>query len=192
MKTSKKLQLIFPVLWLAGFTFISCENLPKSRDSKGAAEVQNKENFGKAMKKDAAFAVEVADAGMFEIKLGELAQTNATSEAVKKFGREMVKNHKMLNEELTSVAESKNIVLPLSLSEKNQDAYNELSAKKGTEFDKVYTDWTVKDHKKAVGVFEKEADKGEDPDLKTWAMSKLTILNHHLEMAEELQKDLQK
>ncbi len=41
----------------------------------------------------------------------------------------------------------------------------------------------VKDHKEDIDAFKKEADKGNDPDLKQWASGKVPTLEHHLDMA---------
>jgi putative membrane protein len=48
----------------------------------------------------------------------------------------------------------------------------------------------VKDHKKDIDLFEREANNGEDADLKSWASGKLPTLKHHLEMAEKMQSAL--
>jgi len=46
----------------------------------------------------------------------------------------------------------------------------------------------VKDHKDDIDAFQKEADKGEDPDIKQWAAGKLSTLEHHLDMAKTAEK----
>jgi putative membrane protein len=46
----------------------------------------------------------------------------------------------------------------------------------------------VKDHKDAVDKFKKQAEKGEDADLKSWAAGKVAALEHHLEMAKAAEK----
>jgi putative membrane protein len=47
----------------------------------------------------------------------------------------------------------------------------------------------VSAHKDAVSLFERYAKGGEDPNLKDWAGKTLPSLRHHLEMAEELDKN---
>ncbi|HSC37010.1 MAG TPA: DUF4142 domain-containing protein, partial [Chitinophagaceae bacterium] len=158
-------------------TMAACNN---STDSKKEAEKQNDSTFGNKgtgtaagdsadMKKDASFAVAAADGGMLEVQLGQLAQTNGSSAAIKSFGKEMVADHGKANQELAALAQTKGIVLPTSLSAKHQDTYNDLAAKKGVDFDKAYADLMVSDHKEDIDEFQKEADKGNDPDIKAWA-----------------------
>jgi putative membrane protein len=118
------------------------------------------------------------------VQLGKLALTNSSAPAVKKFANMMIEDHTKANAELKALAEKKNITVPAVLSNKNQDDYNDLSKKKGADFDKAYTSFMVKDHKDDIDEFKKEADKGTDADLKDWASGKVPVLQHHLEMAQ--------
>lgn len=169
-------------------------------DSKEIAEDQNDEKFDKskdadaypALEKDAEFAVKVADGGLLEVRLGELAQSNAASPDVKKFGQRMITDHGKANEELKALAQQKNISLPATLSNKNQEKYDDLAKKTGVEFDKAYCNLMVKDHKDDIDEFKKQADKGNDPELKSWASEKLPTLENHLTMIESMQDVIKK
>jgi putative membrane protein len=133
---------------------------------------------------DTDFATEAAQAGMLEVKLGQLAMDKSSSSDVKELGRMMVDDHTKANDELKSIAAKKNITLPATLDNKGQKHYDELSKKSGAEFDKAYTKLMVKDHKKVVADFKKEAANGKDPDLKSWAAKTAPKLEHHLSMSE--------
>lgn len=162
-----------------------------NEDSKEVAKEQNDEKFDDTnIEDDTKFAVNAADGGMLEVKLGELAETKAFSAEAKQFGKTMKEEHSKANEELKALAAQKNISLPATLSDKKQEKYDELAKKTGKDFDKEYIDFMVKDHKDDIDAFEKEADKGKDADLKNWAAAKLPTLRHHLEMAEGAQESL--
>src|SRR5215217_2395608 len=75
---------------------------------------------------DRTFARDAADAGMLEVKLGELAQKNGNSAEVKKLGSHMITDHTKANDELKALAKKKGIALPTALSDKHQEKYNEL------------------------------------------------------------------
>lgn len=168
--------------------FTAC-NSNKSEDSKEVAEEQNEAKLDTtALEDDSEFAVAAADGGMMEVKLGELAQTNAASADVKKFGQMMVTDHGKAGEELKTLAGQKNITLPASLSDDKQKHYDDLAKKKGKEFDKAYVSFMVDDHKEDISEFEEAAKDAKDPDVKAWAEGKLPTLKHHLEMAEALNK----
>jgi putative membrane protein len=154
-------------------------------DSKEVAEETNKDTFEDTdTKRDAEFAVAAADGGLLEVRLGELAVSQASAASVKKFGQSMIDDHSKANEELKALAAKKNIALPTSLSEKNQKKYDELSGKSGAEFDKAYASFMVDDHKEDIEEFKKEAEKGNDADVKAWASGKIPVLEHHLMMAQ--------
>lgn len=155
-----------------------------STDSKKQAMNQNDSTLDSTnTKKDAAFAVAAADGGMLEVQLGKLAQDNASSASVKAFGKEMVTDHSKANDELVALAQKKGIAVPSTLSDKSQKTYNDLAAKKGADFDKAYAALMVSDHKEDIGDFQKEANDGNDADIKAWAQGKLPVLQHHLDMA---------
>lgn len=166
--------------------FSSC-NSNKSEDSKEVAEDLNEQKFDSTkIEDDTEFAVEVADEGLLEVKLGELAQTNGASSAVKEFGKMMVTAHSKANEELTALASQKNISLPLSLSADNQKKVDELTSKKGKDFDKAYAALMVDDHKDDLEEFQEAAKEGIDPEVKAWAAGKVATLQQHLEKAQAL------
>jgi putative membrane protein len=166
------MKKIFTLLYASAFTLslVSCGNQAKQEDAKDVAEDTNEEKFDDSkIEKDTEFAVKVADAGMLEVELGKLAQTNGSHPEVKKFAQMMVDDHTAANNELKTVAQQKNITLPAAMGEKCQKKYNDLAEKKGEEFDKDYISFMVSDHKDVVDMFEKEAENGNDPDLKAWA-----------------------
>ena len=162
-------------------------------DSKKMAKDQNDEKFDDSdIKKDAKFAVNAADGGMLEVEVGKLAASKGSSKVVKDFAKHLVEDHSKANEELKALALSKSISLPEALSEKNQKKYDKLNEKSGAEFDKDFIDLMVSDHKDDIDLFEKEADKGNDPELKSFAAGKLPTLKHHLQMAEDAKAALKK
>ena len=162
-------------------------------DAKKEAKAANDSTFDtSSVKKDASFAVDVADAGMLEVQLGKLAATNASSARVKDFGKQMVTDHSKANDELMALAKTKGITLPATLSDKSQKAYNDLSSKMGADFDKAYMDAQVDGHKDVVDMLQKESDKGEDADIKAWAQGKLPTVQHHLDMAKQIKDGLKK
>jgi putative membrane protein len=180
MKNIVKLT-IFGVM----FALAACG--PRRDDSKKEAEKANDEKLQKSdLKKDADWAVGVADAGMLEVRVAELAKNNSTSSDVRSFAEMMLKDHTAANDELKKLASQKSITLPTNLSNKSQNKYDDLAKKKGKDFDDAYTDMMVDDHKKTVDEFKKEADKGEDTEIKSWASEKLSTLEHHLDMAKQI------
>jgi len=134
---------------------------------------------------DQTFMIKAAQGGMAEVELGNLAKSNAQSDAVKQFGQRMVDDHTKANDELKSIAAQKNVTLPTSLDAKDQATKDKLSSLHGAAFDKAYMSDMVKDHRKDISEFQKEADNGKDPDVKAFAGKTLPILQEHLRLAEK-------
>jgi putative membrane protein len=165
----------------------------KQEDSKEIAEEQNEDRTeGTDIKRDTDFAVEAADGGMLEVQLGTFAAANAASADVKKFGQMMVDDHTKANDELKTLANQKGIALPATLSDKHQKKYDDLVSKKGADFDEEYMEFMVKDHEEDIDAFEKEANDGNDAELKSWASEKVATLRHHLDMAKSTRDAVKK
>jgi putative membrane protein len=199
----KKTSGLFMVL-VGTIMFSSCGD--GSSDSKKQADSANTANIDSAklrdttsepvhmadLKQDAEFAVAAADGGMLEVALGKLAVKKGVSQAVKKLGAQMVTDHSKANMELKALAIEKHIVLPDEMSNKCQKQVSDLDEKKGKDFDKAYADLMVTDHKGDIDEFKKESEKGNDAQVSGWAKDKIPLLEHHLMMAEETQKKLEK
>ena len=133
---------------------------------------------------DSQFAGKAAIGGMAEVKLGQLAQRNASSGDVKAFGQKMIADHTKAAEKLKDVASKDNISLPTNLDAKENATYDRLSKLQGSDFDRAYMQDMVKDHKMDVAEFHKEANSGRNPDLKNFASETLPTLQEHLRLAE--------
>lgn len=138
-----------------------------------------------ASNKDLKFAKAAADAGMMEVKLGRLAATKGATEDVRTLGGHMVDDHTNANNELMALASKKGISLPFGLSDRAQKAYDKLAKKQGEDFDRAYSKRMVKDHKKVIALFKREAEKGGDIELVSFAKSTMPVLEHHLQMSKE-------
>jgi putative membrane protein len=135
---------------------------------------------------DTKFAMMAAMDGMTEVELGRLAVQKGMSDAVKQFGQRMIDDHTNANQQLMQLASTKGITLPTTLDAKHAAMVQKFQSLNGAEFDRQYAKAMVSDHKKAVAMFQKEADKGMDADLKAFASQTLPTLQGHLSMAQAL------
>ncbi len=148
----------------------------------GRDAAQNRSGAGDASQ-DMKFAKSAAMGALTEVKLAELALERASSQSVKDFAQKMQKDHSQASEELKSIAGNKGISLPQELDKKHQKVYNKLSQLSGTEFDAAYMKFMEKDHREDVKQFEKQANKGQDQELREFASKYLPHLREHLQMA---------
>ena len=191
-------KMIFGSLLLAGF-IVACNNnktdsTASTTDSSAIVKDSTTAPADTAAanntSKDADFVMAAADGGMTEVKLSQLAKTNASAAAVKSLADMMIADHTKAGDELKSIAAKNNISVPAALSADSQKAYDELATKKGADFDKAYMDKMEKDHKRAIELFKKEANSGMNADLKTFAVNTLPTLNHHMDMVNSTKKGM--
>jgi putative membrane protein len=137
---------------------------------------------------DQHFVMEAAKGGLAEVELGKLASDKASSDQVKQFGKRMVDDHSKANDELKSLAQSKNITLPTQVDPKDKAFVDRLSKLSGEQFDRAYMRHMLADHRKDVNAFRTESQSGKDPEVKAWAAKTLPTLEEHLKQAQETNK----
>lgn len=136
------------------------------------------------------FAENAAEAGVLEVDLGKLAVQKGASDQVKQFGMRMVDDHSKAGDELNEIAAKDNLAVPFQVNAGDQSIVDRLSKLTGDAFDRAYLRQMVTDHEKAVALFQREASNGTNPDLKTWAMTTLPMLQDHLRQARETETRL--
>ncbi len=182
-------KLFITAFTCASILLTACGDNTDNKDAKDVAKEENDRKFDSTnIEDDTKFAVALADGSMFEVEASKLALKNASAANVKEFAETMVKDHSAANSELTELAAKKNISLPMALSDAKQKKFSDLSKLKGAEFDKAFTDCMVDEHKDAVDLLQKEADKGNDADLRNFAATKLPTIQHHHEMIKSIKE----
>jgi putative membrane protein len=132
---------------------------------------------------DSAFVMKAAMGGMTEVSAGNAAQQNAQHDRVKAYGAMMVRDHSSANQELMGLASGRGMTVPTTLPPDKQNHVAELQKMQGRAFDNHYMGMMVTDHKKTIADFEKQANGGNDPELKAWAAKMLPALKMHLDSA---------
>ena len=153
-------------------------------------ESKQGQNKGGLAQGDRKFVMEAAHGNMAEVELGKLAADKGASDAVKQFGKRMTDDHGKANGELKDFAEKKGLTLPADLDAKHKQLRDRLAKLNGADFDRAYANEMVKDHKKDVADFKREAKGAKDPDLKAWASKTLPTLEDHLKQAQDMQAQL--
>jgi putative membrane protein len=133
------------------------------------------------------FVTEAAQSDMFEIQSSQLAASKTQGD-VQKFANQMVADHTKTTDELKALAPAANAPLPTAMDSSQQSMLDKLQGMNGEEFTKQYVSDQVSAHKTAVSLFERYAKGGEDEKLKSWATQTLPTLQHHLDMANGLNR----
>ena len=132
------------------------------------------------------FWTEAAQGGLAEVALSNAALQHAQSTPVKEFAQQMVTDHTAANQELTQLASTKSVTIPTALTEKQQRDLDKLNGRSGADFDREYMKKMVADHEKMVRLFQREAERNADNDVKTFAAKHLPTLQSHLSMARTI------
>jgi putative membrane protein len=135
------------------------------------------------------FIKEAATSDMLEIEAAKVAQQKGNANE-KRFAEQMITDHTNASSELKSaVSADMKSAIPTALDDSSQKKLDKLRETREQAFASEYDPMQVSAHKDAVSLFERYANGGEDPTLKDWAGQTLPALRHHLEMAEELEKN---
>jgi putative membrane protein len=135
------------------------------------------------------FVTEAATSDMFEIQAGKLAAGRTTGD-VQSFANQMVTDHSKTTEELTGLAKSANIPLPTEMTSSQKSMMDKLNGLQGKEFAKQYMDDQVSAHKDAVSLLDRYSKGGDNAQLKAWAGTTLPVIQHHLDMAQGIYKNM--
>lgn len=134
------------------------------------------------------FVKEAALSDLTEIQTAKLAQERGDADA-KAFAAQMITDHTKTSSELKAlVAGGVKAEIPTALDEAHQKKVDKLKDAKQEDVTVDYASMQVSAHKDAVSLFERYAKGGEDEKLKDWAGKTLPHLQHHLEMAQNLNK----
>jgi putative membrane protein len=135
---------------------------------------------------DQDFIANAAKGNRAEVTLGKMVESKTKDPSVRQFAQQMVKDHTTALNELTQLAQSKNITLPEGLPDDATALQSKLSSATGKALDKDYMDSMVDDHKKDVSEFQDASQNAKDPDVKQWAAKTLPTLQAHLQKAEQV------
>lgn len=136
---------------------------------------------GGAPVNDALFAEVAAIGGMSEVTLSEIGLQRATDPELKKFSQQMIDDHNKMNQELKTLASQKRINLPRTVDARGQFCAQSLKGAPNANFDRCYAKAQLTAHMEAAAVFEAEAERGQDADMRALAAKSLTHIKEHLQ-----------
>jgi predicted outer membrane protein len=125
-----------------------------------------------------------------EIELAKIALQKSSASDVRGFAQKMVKEHGDADKKVISVAQSESIVLqPFTLSDSEKTKENELQSLSGTDFDRAYIDAMKDGHEAALAKLKSDSASTDDPHIKALIHSLLPTVQHHEDLAMNVQKE---
>ncbi|MBX4860098.1 DUF4142 domain-containing protein [Rhizobium bangladeshense] len=135
------------------------------------------------------FVLEAASSDMFEIESSKLA-LERSDDKTKPFAQQMLTDHQKTSDELKAMVTSGKAkgTIPAAMSSSHQGMLDDLKKLQGDDFTKQYHSDQEDVHEDAVDLFKRYGDEGENAELKAWAAKTRPALEHHLQMATDLNK----
>jgi putative membrane protein len=133
------------------------------------------------------FVTEAANSDLMEIAAAKIAQDKGNADE-KKFAAQMTTDHTKTTDDIKAMVQSGDVKaeIPASLDSSHQSKLDKLRDAKESDFASEYDSMQVSAHRDAVSLFERYSKSGDNPKLKNWAGKTLPTLQHHLEMAQDL------
>lgn len=133
------------------------------------------------------FVKEAAMSDMTEIAASKIGEERGNAPE-KAFSGQMITDHAKTLTELKGLVSGGEVKadIPTALDSSAQSKVDKLKNAKPADFSSDFDSMLVSAHKDAVSLFERYAKGGDNPKLKDWAGKTLPTLQHHLEMAQDL------
>ncbi len=129
---------------------------------------------------DKAFVPMVSQGGMFEVKAGQVAADQGSTQDIKDQGSTEAHDHQLVGDKLKSIASGAGLQIADGLNPQFQKKLDDLKALSGSAFDAAYLHEMDDIHKKDGAAFAKEAKSGTNPALRDFATETHRIVVRHL------------
>ncbi|MFF7410512.1 DUF4142 domain-containing protein [Streptomyces lydicus] len=120
-------------------------NLPLAGTGQAAPQASN---TGALSALDKLFLTKVRQAGLWEMPAGRLAQTHASSEAIKRAGMHLLEGHSKLDQLDREDSEALNVPIPNQATAEQQGWVEQLKNARGHAFDQLFVDLLRASHGK--------------------------------------------
>jgi putative membrane protein len=131
-----------------------------------------------------------------EIEQAKLAKQQAQDLRVKKFAETMIEEHTKANDKIIKLYKKEQLLPANSsvandLADKGAQVLSSLNNVEGRDFDKTYIDAQVQQHQEALDMIDTRLiPSAENAQLKAALEDTKTMVEHHLDMARQLQSQL--
>ncbi len=131
------------------------------------------------------FVPTAASSNLFEIESSQLALRRARDPEVRRFARQMIRDHNLATRRMASTLRSAGMpVPPPALNAKHQQMLATVEG--ASDFDAAYVNAQLMAHQEAVDLFTSYSSNGDVPQLTSFAAQTLPTLQMHLDHVQRL------
>jgi putative membrane protein len=135
---------------------------------------------------DMPFVRMAASSNVMEIRLGQIAQNQASNQAVKQFAQRMVTDHNQMQQQLRSTAASMGQNFTPTMNPQHEQEVSRLQGLNGQEFDRAYMTAMIRGHQQEVNEFQTRSQTARSVQIRNLASSSLPMLQQHLSLAVQV------
>lgn len=145
---------------------------------------------GELSAQDRTWMAQNAQTNMAEIVSGQLAAEKGTSDIIRSTGQHLMMDHQQVLNQLQTLAQSKNMALPSSPNQNQQQEAQQLRSSSGAAFDAIYVQREIQGHQLSISQTQQELRSGSDPQVKQLATAYLPKADDHLRRLRDAQQQL--
>ncbi len=134
---------------------------------------------------DKTFLVKVRQAGLWEIPAGRLAQTHASSDAVRRAGLHLLEGHSKLDQLVREDAQMLGVQLPNEATAEQQGWVKQLDAASGDEFDRLFANVLRASHGKIFATIGEVRGATQNDLIRRHARQANQTVLDHMEVLED-------
>jgi len=138
-------------------------------------------------KTSASVLAQIHQANLKEIAVGRMAQQKASSDEVRSYADQLVKDHTNADQMVLATAQKTGAHLR-SASTARSKTDQKLSSASGAQFDRMFLEQTSADHKKLMSELQQEREDASDDNIEALIDKIMPILQQHHELAQILLK----
>lgn len=134
---------------------------------------------GELSELDKTLLMKVRQANLWEAPVGRLAQTHASSEAVKRAGVHLMEGHSKLDAMVRDASQSLNVAIPDEATPEQQALVRKMQNASGAEFDQMFANVLRSSHGKVFVTIAQVRATTKNSVVRTFAdQANLTVLDH--------------
>ncbi|MCM9083078.1 DUF4142 domain-containing protein [Streptomyces virginiae] len=134
---------------------------------------------------DKTFLTKVRQAGLWEIPAGRLAQTNASSEAIKRAGLHLLEGHSKLDQLVREDSQALQVPIPDLATAEQQAWVDQLRKARGSNFDQLFVDLLRASHGKVFITIGEVRASTKNSVVRRLAAQANTTVQDHMDVLED-------
>ncbi len=138
---------------------------------------------------DQKFIDMAAQTDMTEAHFGQMAQNQGETQGVKDYGQMLVTDHTNDYQQLSMTASKAGGTVPKGIDGAHDRMITPFDRMKGAAFDRRFIHEMIAGHEQAIAAYKREANDGQNSDVKAYANQAIPTLEKHLQNARDLEKN---